>query len=45
LLQDRLFVLQPLMDLNPTLKHPVLKKTIKTLYNEVSKEKKVTLYK
>ena len=45
LLQDRLFVLQPLMDLNPTLKHPVLKKTIQTLYNEVSKEKKVTLYK
>lgn len=45
LLQNRLFVLQPLMDLNPTLEHPILKKTIQTLYNEVSKDKKVQLFK
>lgn len=31
-LQDRLFVLLPLMDLNPHLRHPVLKKTIQDLY-------------
>ena len=31
-LQDRLFVLQPLMDLDPTFVHPVLTKTIQDLY-------------
>ncbi len=45
LLQDRLFVLRPMMDLNPELVHPVLQKTIQTLYNEVSKDKKILLYK
>jgi 2-amino-4-hydroxy-6-hydroxymethyldihydropteridine diphosphokinase len=30
-LQDRLFVLQPLMDLNPDLRHPLLRKTIREL--------------
>jgi 2-amino-4-hydroxy-6-hydroxymethyldihydropteridine diphosphokinase len=45
LLQDRLFVLQPMMDLNPALMHPVLKKTIQTLYQNVPKNKKVLLYK
>jgi 2-amino-4-hydroxy-6-hydroxymethyldihydropteridine diphosphokinase len=33
-LQERLFVLQPMLDLNPTLMHPVLHKTIQELYNE-----------
>ncbi len=45
LLQDRLFVLGPMMDLSPALVHPVLQKTIQTLYNEVSKDKKILLYK
>jgi 2-amino-4-hydroxy-6-hydroxymethyldihydropteridine diphosphokinase len=31
-IQDRLFVLQPLMDLNPGFRHPVLKKTVQELY-------------
>jgi 2-amino-4-hydroxy-6-hydroxymethyldihydropteridine diphosphokinase len=45
LLQDRLFVLQPMMDLNPALIHPVLKKSIQVLYKKVPKDKKVLLYK
>ena len=30
--QERLFVLQPMMDLNPCFVHPVLKKTMQELY-------------
>jgi 2-amino-4-hydroxy-6-hydroxymethyldihydropteridine diphosphokinase len=37
-LHERLFVLQPMMDINPNLVHPVLKKTIKELYNQVHVE-------
>ena len=33
LLQEREFVLRPFMDLEPDFVHPVLKKTIKELYN------------
>jgi 2-amino-4-hydroxy-6-hydroxymethyldihydropteridine diphosphokinase len=33
-LHTRLFVLQPMMDLNPDLVHPVLKKTIRELYEQ-----------
>lgn len=45
LLQDRLFVLQPMMDLSPVLIHPILKKSIQVMYKEVPKDKKVLLYK
>ena len=45
LLQDRLFVLQPMMDLNPYLIHPVLKKTIQELYKNHPGKEKVLLYK
>jgi 2-amino-4-hydroxy-6-hydroxymethyldihydropteridine diphosphokinase len=34
-LQDRSFVLKPLMDLCPDLKHPVFKKTIRELYRQL----------
>ena len=34
-LHERLFVLQPMMDVNPGFVHPVLKKTIKELYDQV----------
>jgi 2-amino-4-hydroxy-6-hydroxymethyldihydropteridine diphosphokinase len=33
-LQDRLFVLVPMMDIEPGLVHPVLKKTIRQLRDE-----------
>lgn len=34
-LQERFFVLKPLMDLCPDLRHPVLKKTIRELYGQL----------
>jgi 2-amino-4-hydroxy-6-hydroxymethyldihydropteridine diphosphokinase len=33
-IQERLFVLQPMMDLNPCFVHPVLHKTIQELYDK-----------
>ena len=45
LLQERLFVLQPLMDLNPCFMHPVLQKTIQELYEEQPWAEMVTPYK
>ena len=44
LIQDRLFVLQPLMDIDPGFLHPVLKKTIKELYADKPWQDKVVLY-
>ena len=44
-LQSRLFVLRPMMDLNPGLLHPVLKKTIQELYMEQPWAEIVTPYK
>jgi 2-amino-4-hydroxy-6-hydroxymethyldihydropteridine diphosphokinase len=45
LLQERLFVLQPMMDLNPGFVHPVLKKTIQELYMHRPWAEMVTPYK
>lgn len=45
LIQERLFVLQPMMDLNPGFTHPVLKKTIQQLYQEQPWAEIVTLFK
>jgi 2-amino-4-hydroxy-6-hydroxymethyldihydropteridine diphosphokinase len=45
LLQDRLFVLQPLIDLNPCFLHPVLHKTIQELYDAQPWAEIVTPYK
>ncbi len=45
LLHERLFVLQPMLDLNPDFVHPVLKKSILELYNNHPKTEKVLLYK
>jgi 2-amino-4-hydroxy-6-hydroxymethyldihydropteridine diphosphokinase len=45
LLQERLFVLQPMMDLNPDFVHPVLKKPIQDLYKNHPGKEKVLLYK
>ena len=45
LLQERLFVLQPMMDLNPSFVHPVLKKTIQELYVHRPWAEMVTPYK
>jgi 2-amino-4-hydroxy-6-hydroxymethyldihydropteridine diphosphokinase len=45
LLQERLFVLQPMMDLNPCFEHPVLHKTIQKLYEEQPWTEIVTPYK
>jgi len=45
LLQERLFVLQPMMDLNPSFVHPVLKKPIQELYKNHPDKEKVLLYK
>lgn len=36
LLQERRFVLEPLMEIAPELKHPILNKTIKQLYAELN---------
>ena len=44
-IQDRLFVLQPMMDINPDLIHPVLKRSIHELYNNHPCTEKITLYK
>jgi 2-amino-4-hydroxy-6-hydroxymethyldihydropteridine diphosphokinase len=44
-IQDRLFVLQPMMDINPNLIHPVFKKSIHELYHDHLWTEKVTLYK
>jgi len=44
-IQNRLFVLQPMMDLNPCLMHPVLQKTIQELYEEQPWAEMVTPYK
>ena len=44
-IQDRLFVLQPMMDINPDLIHPVLKRSIHELYNNHHCTEKITLYK
>lgn len=44
-LHTRLFVLQPMMDLNPDLVHPVLKKTIRELYADQPWAEIVTPYK
>ena len=45
LMQDRLFVIQPMMDINPNLIHPVFKRSIHELYNDHPWTEKVTLYK
>jgi 2-amino-4-hydroxy-6-hydroxymethyldihydropteridine diphosphokinase len=44
-MQERLFVLRPLMDLNPSFIHPVLKKSIRELYKSQSWTHKVKRYK
>jgi 2-amino-4-hydroxy-6-hydroxymethyldihydropteridine diphosphokinase len=44
-LHQRLFVLQPMMDLNPDFVHPVLKKTIRELSAEQPWAEMVTRYK
>ena len=44
-IQERLFVLQPMMDINPDLIHPVLKRSIHDLYHDRLWAEKVTLYK
>ena len=44
-LHTRLFVLQPMMDLNSSFLHPVLKKTIKELYERQPWAEIVTPYK
>jgi len=45
LIQERLFVLQPMIDINPDFIHPVLKKSIYALYTDHPWTEKVTLYK
>lgn len=44
-IQERLFVLQPMMDINPNLVHPIFKKSIHQLYHNRLWTEKVTLYK
>jgi 2-amino-4-hydroxy-6-hydroxymethyldihydropteridine diphosphokinase len=44
-IQERLFVLQPMMDINPDLIHPVFKRSIHELYHDRLWTEKVTLYK
>lgn len=44
-LHERLFVLIPLMDVNPDVIHPLLKKTVRELYDAIQHEEMVTLYK
>ena len=41
-MQERRFVLQPLAELCPKRKHPVLKKTVRQLLNELGTRQKVT---
>jgi 2-amino-4-hydroxy-6-hydroxymethyldihydropteridine diphosphokinase len=45
LIQERLFVLQPMMDINPDFVHPVLKKSIRELYETHPWAEKVMIYK
>jgi 2-amino-4-hydroxy-6-hydroxymethyldihydropteridine diphosphokinase len=45
LLHERLFVLQPMMDLNPSFMHPVLHKTIQELFEKRPWAEMVTSYK
>jgi len=45
LLQDRLFVLQPMMDLAPSFVHPLLNKSIQELYTNHPKTQQVQRYK
>jgi 2-amino-4-hydroxy-6-hydroxymethyldihydropteridine diphosphokinase len=45
LIQDRLFVLQPLLDIDPFFIHPVQKKSIQELYKHLSATHEVHLYK
>jgi 2-amino-4-hydroxy-6-hydroxymethyldihydropteridine diphosphokinase len=45
LMQERLFVLRPMMDINLDFVHPVLKKSIHELYKDHPWVEKVTLYK
>ena len=45
LMHERLFVLQPMMDINPDFVHPVLKKSIRELYENHPWAEKVMLYK
>jgi 2-amino-4-hydroxy-6-hydroxymethyldihydropteridine diphosphokinase len=45
LIQERLFVLQPMMDINPDIIHPVFKRSIHELYHDHPWTEKVTLYK
>ncbi|MFH1014126.1 MAG: 2-amino-4-hydroxy-6-hydroxymethyldihydropteridine diphosphokinase [Thermoplasmatota archaeon] len=45
LIQDRLFVLQPMMDINPDFIHPMSKKSIHEMYKNHPWAEKVTLYK
>ncbi|MCX6665541.1 MAG: 2-amino-4-hydroxy-6-hydroxymethyldihydropteridine diphosphokinase [Euryarchaeota archaeon] len=44
-LHERLFVLIPLMDVNPDVIHPLLKKTVRELFDAIQHEEMVTLYK
>ena len=39
-IQDRAFVLSPLLDIEPNWTHPVLKKTVSQLYDELSEQEK-----
>jgi 2-amino-4-hydroxy-6-hydroxymethyldihydropteridine diphosphokinase len=40
---ERDFVLKPLMDLNPDILHPIYKKTVRQLYDELPKDKRFVL--
>ena len=39
-IQDRAFVLSPLLDIEPNWTHPILKKTVSQLYDELSEQEK-----
>jgi 2-amino-4-hydroxy-6-hydroxymethyldihydropteridine diphosphokinase len=43
--QERLFVLQPMMDINADFVHPTLKKSIQELYKNHPKNQKILLHK
>ncbi len=44
-LHERRFAIQPLLDIDPDLRHPVLNKTMQQLYNALSRTEQVKLYK